>query len=74
MEPASRDTYNNFEEVDHVWVSVAISRRDDNGGRERRQAAIEWANEEFGNEFFYFGGKMFFASEQHLVQFKLRWL
>ncbi len=73
MEPASRDTYDNVDDGEQSWVSVGISRRDDNGGLERRQAMIDWGNAELGDEFFCFGGRFYFAKEQHLTLFRLVW-
>lgn len=74
MEPTSRDSYENADTGEHgEWVSIRISRRDDDVGFERRRAMIDWANAELGDEFFCVGSKFYFSKEQHLILFNLVW-
>lgn len=74
VEQRSRDPYDYPITTDDHWVSIPFSMVDSSSDWDLKNEAESWAKDQFGNGFFRFGSKFFFADESMLVQFKLRWL
>jgi hypothetical protein len=74
LERFDRDPYDTHIVGEDRWVAISIGRLATGTDWKHKEEAAAWAQDQFGDRFFRFGGRFYFADEMLLVQFKLRWL